>query len=271
MKKEKPVKTIRAAAISQSLNRIVIATKETGTCYTAKLDLDSDSLPTVFTKLPERKKKLYSILVWDVALSPDGSKGALVGRHSSRKTLKPLVQLFETTTGADPVVMENLGDRDAQTAMFHPGGEKLAVSLFRDFSINVIDFSTRRLDRKITGHELGIVSFAFSPDGSKLASGSLNRIRTWDWESGRELRSVWAHENLVQALTWLDEHRIVSGGEDGQLKLWLPGEFRPDFLRFEDKNWFRLDSADNQLRWNSDPTKFAPGFIDQSAIPGFAK
>jgi WD40 repeat protein len=42
--------------------------------------------------------------------------------------------------------------------------------------------------RKLNGYTDRVISIAFSPDGTKIASGSDNRsVRTWDAATGRQL------------------------------------------------------------------------------------
>jgi len=48
------------------------------------------------------------------------------------------------------------------------------------------------------GHEDSVNSVVFSPDGTRLASGSAdNTLRVWDAQSGRELTAVRGHEKPV--------------------------------------------------------------------------
>ncbi len=70
-------------------------------------------------------------------------------------------------------------------------------------------------------HE-GVWSLAYSPDGSKLASGGWDQtIKIWDANTGKELRTIKAHLGTVTALAFHPNgQQIASGGLDGMVKVW---------------------------------------------------
>ena len=74
----------------------------------------------------------------------------------------------------------------------------------------------------LLGHESWIYSLAFSPDGTRIVSGSTdNTIKIWDAESGNELRTLKGHEGWVGAVAFSpDGKRIVSGSQDNTIKIW---------------------------------------------------
>jgi hypothetical protein len=63
---------------------------------------------------------------------------------------------------------------------------------------------------------------AFSPNGSRLASGSWSgTIKTWDTASGQELRTLKGHFYEVESLAFNpDGSRLASGSFDGTIKIW---------------------------------------------------
>ncbi|MFN2149546.1 MAG: WD40 repeat domain-containing protein, partial [Anaerolineales bacterium] len=85
---------------------------------------------------------------------------------------------------------------------------------------------------RFTGHQAGIGSVAFTPDGQYAVTGSGrlsvgappakdNTIRLWDVSSGELVNSFVGHADTVVALAFSDDGKwLLSGGMDGMLSLW---------------------------------------------------
>ena len=79
-----------------------------------------------------------------------------------------------------------------------------------------------RSQTTLKGHTDAILSVAFSPDGQRIASGSMDKsLKVWDAETAQVSLTLDGHGEYVTSVAFgpLGKH-IVSGGYDGTLKMW---------------------------------------------------
>ncbi len=79
------------------------------------------------------------------------------------------------------------------------------------------------LDRKtFWGHTARLWSAAFSPDGRRIVTGSLDlSARVWEATTGQELLSLRGHQAEVYAAAFSpDGQQIVTGSADGTVRVW---------------------------------------------------
>lgn len=74
----------------------------------------------------------------------------------------------------------------------------------------------------LVGHEDGVQSAAFSPDGTRIATSSLdNTVRIWDSASGRQLHVLRGHRNGVLSASFSpDGTLLLSLSADNTARLW---------------------------------------------------
>ena len=66
-----------------------------------------------------------------------------------------------------------------------------------------------------------VTSVAFSPDGRRILSGSLNLVNLWDAATGRELSAVQAHDGWTRATAFSPDGRTaLSAGDDKVIRVW---------------------------------------------------
>jgi WD40 repeat protein len=76
--------------------------------------------------------------------------------------------------------------------------------------------------RTLRGHTNRVWSVAYSPDGSRIASGSEDKtIKIWDAENGYELNTFKRNKKRILSVTYSpDGHRIASGSDDKTIRIW---------------------------------------------------
>jgi WD40 repeat protein len=62
---------------------------------------------------------------------------------------------------------------------------------------------------------------AWSPDGTRIASGADNRtVRLWEARSGQLVRTLEGHTHSVQSVAWApDGQHLASGASDNTVRL----------------------------------------------------
>ncbi|HOC01264.1 MAG TPA: protein kinase [Verrucomicrobiota bacterium] len=175
-----------------------------------------------------------------VLFSPDGRRLAL-------GEARPQIRLWDWATGREEEPIRLPATADGITALaFSPDSTLLAVGCgFGHNDVHVWDL-TARTERRFAGHSGWVAGLAFSPDGQKLATVSVDQtLRLWDVARGVEWRRFRGNEAEVWAVVWSPLGRdLVTGATDGTVRYWdpnakptdayapLPGKIRPFGLAF---------------------------------------
>jgi hypothetical protein len=74
----------------------------------------------------------------------------------------------------------------------------------------------------LRGHASWVISVAFSPDGTRLASGSRDHtVRLWDAATGECLKTLRGHTSTVECVAFSpDGKQVASAGKDKAIRLW---------------------------------------------------
>ena len=142
-----------------------------------------------------------------VSLSPDGSALYAGGRS------------FAVGEGPHPSRLSTRPD-DGVLVRTSPDGTVLAVSTAED-SVRLLDPRTGRFLRELTGHADDIMAMAFSPNGRRIATLSVDRTGiVWDVSSGIRLE----HLDLTELATTVafapNGRTLYTAGPDRAIRAW---------------------------------------------------
>ncbi|CAG7849595.1 SubName: Full=Uncharacterized protein {ECO:0000313/EMBL:CCA76115.1} [Serendipita indica DSM 11827] len=108
----------------------------------------------------------------------------------------------------------------------------------------------------LRGHEGAVYAVGFSPDGSRIVSGSSDKtLRLWDVDTGQPVgEPLRGHGDWVRAVGFSpDGSRIVSGSSDKTLRLWDVDTGQPVGEPLRDGSRIVSGSSDKTLRlWDVD-------------------
>ena len=71
------------------------------------------------------------------------------------------------------------------------------------------------------GHEYGVRSAFYSPDGQRIVTDGDKTAKVWDAETGQELFTLKGHEGGVWSAVWSPNgKRIATAGGDGLVQIY---------------------------------------------------
>jgi WD40 repeat protein len=168
------------------------------------------------------------------AFSPDGRRVAAAAQVARvgefAKVGEHGTVLWDTETGQELMKFVEKYEWPHAVA-FSPDGALLAVAVSEEMKtgrVKVFDLGTRKLLRTLPDPAQGLAApcdaVAFSPDGTRTASGSQDRVvRVWDATTGKQLWEGKGHSGTISAVAFSRDGRQLASASGGIMRNRSPG------------------------------------------------
>ena len=189
------------------------------------------------TGQPLQELKGHSWWVWSAVFSPNDRRivtasqdgKAIVWQQTDGGEYRPLTEFVKHS---GPI---NAAEFSPDGTLVATAGADGRVLVWNPDVVQPVDIAGRIDDmpdppapyRELLGHQKPVCSIAFSPDGTRLASGGEdNVIRLWRVADGTEIAQLRGHTSYVRDCVFSPNgSHVLSASRDQQIKLWNPSTY----------------------------------------------
>ncbi|NUM44656.1 MAG: TIR domain-containing protein, partial [Anaerolineales bacterium] len=171
--------------------------------------------------IDREEKKNYMLPGYSHIFSPDGN--AVVGLTGTEMAMWPIAPLFET----GDLMTETLTLEEAsnmQSVIWSPDGKTLATGQY-DGTIILWDYNpggpSVSIRATLPGHEGGISTMAWSPDGRLATVGSDNTIMIWDIAAQTQEKTLTSNSEFsIYEMSWSPNGKLATVSGDKNIVIW---------------------------------------------------
>jgi len=162
-------------------------------------------------------RSVHEVPTNDIAVSQDGRRIATVANDHR-------MHLWDAQSGARLATLDlgGLGFLVPSLCLSTDGKRVVTGSHYPDNKVRLWDWARAEPVAVMPGHRNTVQSVALSPDGTRIASGSMDQtVRLWDGATGNLIATLRGHSGWVYQVAFSpDGRRLLSASQDRSLRLW---------------------------------------------------
>lgn len=188
----------------------------------------------------------FSIIVAQQVLFPEPPKLSLSGTVDAQSNIIAMTFTYDglklvSASGSTPVKLWNWKTRKLITSFDDRSSNAIAIAVSQDGNyvatghgnfqdnkrsqeadIKIWNARTGQLLKILKGHESQVRTVAFSPDSSRIVSGSHDKtIKIWSVNTGKLLEDIPAHTDHITSIAFSHSGKsFASASDDKTIKLW---------------------------------------------------
>lgn len=131
------------------------------------------------------------------------------------------VKLWDRRLGSEIKTLRGHTEQTNNVAYSYDGTQIASCSDDKTIKIWSTDLTTKSPLMTLIGHEAPVLTVLYSFDGKLLASSDkLGYIKIWSMPDGTLLKTIKAHNELIQDISFTEDNTLVSASPDKKVKLW---------------------------------------------------
>ena len=149
----------------------------------------------------------------------------IISKSSGKEIISATLESFTCWNIRTGSVVKSWNDSDNKSPVtclkLSPIDSEIIAVGHEDGSIRIWHLKEAESRIVFRGHKTAVTALCFSPDGSRLASGSRDTdIVLWDFASETGLFRLRGHNNLISKIEFLTENYLITSSKDSLIKLW---------------------------------------------------
>lgn len=115
--------------------------------------------------------------------------------------------------------------------------------------VNILDLTTGKINKRLSGHTKEATALKLSPDNKYLVSGDVTgKVILWDMQTYQKNKIIDAHQGVVFDIAFANDTLFATSSWDGYIKFWSINQTEPlSYIRTEKSSAYAIEFYNNDI------------------------